>query len=158
SPEQANTTVAIDGRSDLFSVGIMLWELLADELLFAQHDDFRVAIAAVLFHPINSPALHRPDVPPELEAVALRLLQRKPDARYQTAHEARAALMACPAASHDAKTELQQLLRLRFPERAPNTPRPVAAALPAPSVGPSLLVSPPVPGPRIEPAAVASPA
>jgi len=51
----------------------------------------------------------------------MRLLQRDPSDRYQTAQEAGAALMACRAASRSAKAELQQLLRARFPERAAHT-------------------------------------
>ena len=142
SPEQANAAVEIDGRADLFSVGIMLWELLTGELLFARHDDYRVVIAAVLLQPIPRPRVCRADVPPELEAVTMRLLQRDPAARYQTAHEARVALMACPAASRDAKAELQHLLRSRFPERAAHAPLPSAVASPAPAVPAAAAMAP----------------
>ena len=133
SPEQATTSVALDGRSDLFSVGIMLWELLTGQALFEKDDDYRQTIAAVLFAPIPRPAIARPDVPPDLERVTMRLLERDPAHRYQTAHEAHTALVAAAAASRSAKIELQQLLRVRFPERAAHSPLtpPLASSEPA---------------------------
>jgi serine/threonine protein kinase len=127
SPEQATTNVAIDGRADLFAVGIMLWELLAGRHLFYKEDDLQATIAGVLFASIKAPSHYCAEVPPELEAVALRLLERDPSNRYQTAHEAHAALMTCSAASRSAKAQLQQLLRVRFPERAAHAPTPAGA-------------------------------
>jgi serine/threonine protein kinase len=65
SPEQAATSIALDGGSDLFSVGIMLWELLAGGSLFERNNDLRTTIAAVLFAPTPRAAVSRPDVPPD---------------------------------------------------------------------------------------------
>ncbi len=118
SPEQATTAVAIDGRSDLFAVGIMLWELMTGQFLF-QRDNQQATLAAVLFDRISAPSTLRRDVPADLEAVTMRLLERDLAARYQTAQEAYAAVMACGAAlSRGAKLELQQAMRARFPDRA----------------------------------------
>ncbi len=137
SPEQATTAVTLDGRADLFAVGIMLWELLAGRPLFERDDDYRATIAAVLFAVIKPPSQYRADVPPEAEAIAMRLLQRDPSHRYQTAQEAGAALMACPAASRSAKAELQHLMRARFPERAAHTaPTPPSAEPPGAATAP----------------------
>jgi hypothetical protein len=52
----------------------------------------------------------------------MRLLEREPNNRFQTAHEAHVALTACAAASRNAKLELQQLLRMRFPDIAAHSP------------------------------------
>jgi serine/threonine protein kinase len=137
SPEQATTAVALDGRADLFAVGIMLWELLAGRSLFERDDDYRATIAAVLFAVIKPPSQYRADVPPELDAIAMRLLQRDPSDRYQTAQQAGAALMACHAASRSAKAELQHLMRARFPERVAHTaPTPPIAEPPGAATAP----------------------
>lgn len=115
SPEQA-TRQPLDGRSDLFSVGVILWELLAGRPLFrgaTLHESF----AALFYLPIPSPSLERPDVPPEVAAVALRLLSRLPADRYATAGAAIEALLACPAAPRDGRSELVALMQARFRAR-----------------------------------------
>ena len=60
SPEHANGE-ALDGRSDLFAVGIILWELLTGQRLF-QTDDMRATMAALFFRPIANPRSLRGDI------------------------------------------------------------------------------------------------
>ena len=55
SPEQANGQ-ALDGRSDLFAVGVMLWEMLVGQRLFVG-EDTRATLAAVLFGQIPRPRI-----------------------------------------------------------------------------------------------------
>src|ERR1051326_61813 len=86
SPEQANGQ-ALVGRSDLFAVGIMLWEMLTGRRLFVG-EDTRATLAAVLFGQIPRPRSLRGDVPKDLERVAMKLLERDLPARYATAEEA----------------------------------------------------------------------
>lgn len=78
SPEQANGE-QLDGRSDLFAVGVMLWELLACQPLFA--GTTQESIAQVLFKPIQRPSTLLPGIPLDLEFIAMRLLERSRDAR-----------------------------------------------------------------------------
>jgi len=70
SPEQARRE-DLDGRSDLFAIGIVLWELLASRRLRAGLPGD--TSAAITFAAIQAPSEHRP-VPADLEAVAMRLL------------------------------------------------------------------------------------
>ncbi len=122
APEQAAASNKIDGRADLWAIGVMLWELLTGQLLFNQ-DNFAAVLAAVRWDEIPAPHTVRPDVPRDLEAVAMRLLERDLSRRFQTAQEVIAALRACHAASPDGRAALGRLLAERFPDRA----RPVHA-------------------------------
>lgn len=95
SPEQVRGE-ALDGRSDLFSVGVMLWELLVGRGLFVAEDE-RGTLAAVLFADVPRPRMYRA-VPRDLDQITMKLLARDRASRYQTAAAAIADLQACPAA------------------------------------------------------------
>lgn len=85
SPEQAQW-MPTDARSDLFSLGVVMFELLSGQSLFgAQSMD--EALKNVLEKPIPLPSQINPAVPPDLDRIALRALQRDPLQRYQTAGE-----------------------------------------------------------------------
>jgi serine/threonine-protein kinase len=120
SPEQANGE-ALDGRSDLFAVGIMLWEMLVGRRLFSG-DDTRATLAAVLFGQIPRPRSQRPDIPPDLEHVTMKLLERDLPARYATAEDAIADLLECADAPKNGREQLMQVLAERFPHQAPVRP------------------------------------
>jgi serine/threonine protein kinase len=83
SPEQARG-LALDGRSDLFALGIVLWELLTGKRLFAGDSDFEI-LSKVLQEPIASPTQLAPHIPAELEAIVLRALARDPAERHRDA-------------------------------------------------------------------------
>jgi eukaryotic-like serine/threonine-protein kinase len=110
SPEQASGG-AIDGRSDLFAAGIMLWELLACRRLFT--GDTQEVLAQLFCKPIATPSESRP-TSEDLEAVCMRLLSRDVDARYRTAEEAIADLAGCADAPRDGRGDLVRLLAERF--------------------------------------------
>jgi serine/threonine protein kinase len=117
SPEQANGQ-SLDGRSDLFAVGTMLWEMAVGQRLFVA-EDTRATLAAVLFGQIPRPRTVRPDVPRDLERVVMKLLERDLAVRYATAEEAIADLMACEDAPRGGREELIAVLAERFPDEAP---------------------------------------
>ena len=73
----------IDGRSDLFSLGVVLWEMLAGRRLFRTKVDVDT-LKNVLEAPIPLLSSLRTDVPPELEAIVMRALARDPAERYAT--------------------------------------------------------------------------
>jgi serine/threonine-protein kinase len=86
SPEQA-TAGGLDGRTDLFSAGVVLHELLTGTKLFRVSGDDRATIERVLAERIPAPHTINPKVPPELSLVVLRALERHRDARYATGKE-----------------------------------------------------------------------
>ncbi|HXJ20578.1 MAG TPA: serine/threonine-protein kinase [Polyangia bacterium] len=77
---------AADKRSDLFSLGVVLWELLAGRKLFRAKDDAQT-LQNVLEMDIPPPSSIRPDVPPQLDHVVERALARDPAGRYATGYE-----------------------------------------------------------------------
>jgi serine/threonine-protein kinase len=81
----------VDRRSDVFSAGIILWELLVGRPLFARDGD-AATMYAVLNDPIPKPSKERPDVPPQLDALVARALSRTPATRFASADDMRAAL------------------------------------------------------------------
>lgn len=83
SPEQLRGQ-QVDRRTDVFAMGVVLWELLARRSLFKRDTDF-LTFEAVIVDPIPALDTLRPDVPPELGAVVARALARGPDQRYPTA-------------------------------------------------------------------------
>lgn len=98
APEQV-TGKEIDRRTDVFAAGILLWESLTGERLFGRAGEAET-LAAVLRAEIEPPSAFNPDVPPEVDAVCLRALERVPADRFQTAHEMAIALEArLPVAS-----------------------------------------------------------
>jgi hypothetical protein len=93
SPEQALGR-EVDRRSDVFALGIVLWECLALKRLF--HSESELAILkAITERPAPPPTRYNPHVPVELEHVALRALSIDPAGRFATADEMRRALEAC---------------------------------------------------------------
>jgi serine/threonine protein kinase len=87
SPEQAFGQ-PIDARSDIFAVGIVLYEMITMTRLFKGDDDLQV-LQAVRDCKIRSPnEIRGTEVPAELETIMVRLLQKDLKQRYQTAREA----------------------------------------------------------------------
>lgn len=90
SPEQAQGK-PLDPRTDLYSLGIVMYEMVTGVLPFDADD-----IASILLQQVNKapvpPSNYVPDMPRWIEGVILRALEKDPDARYQTAAQMVAAL------------------------------------------------------------------
>jgi serine/threonine protein kinase len=83
APEQLRSA-RVDRRSDLYSTGVVLWELLAGERLFKGSNDAEV-LFSVTQGILHSPMQLNPAVPPEISAICMRALNEDPDERYATA-------------------------------------------------------------------------
>jgi eukaryotic-like serine/threonine-protein kinase len=87
SPEQAQGQ-QVDFRSDLYSLGCCLYEMLTGTVPFTGATPVAIAYRHVRDEP-TPPRMLNPDVPPALEAVCLKAMAKLPDNRYQTAVEFR---------------------------------------------------------------------
>jgi serine/threonine protein kinase len=83
APEQL-LSKPVDARSDIFSLGVVLWELLSRRRLFKRDSD-AASIQAVLNEPIPSIREFQPEVPEDFDRIALRALEKDPSDRYQNA-------------------------------------------------------------------------
>lgn len=90
SPEQIQGK-AMDARSDIFSAGIVLWELATWKRLFGSFTPNEIVKLIPAGH-VPSPRRVNPEVSPDLESVILKALEKDPLARFQTAQEMHAAL------------------------------------------------------------------
>ena len=96
SPEQASGT-AIDGRSDLFSVGSVAYYLLTGHEAFHQANPMKTLMAVVNEEP-RAIREFNPNAPADLVAVIRRCLSKLPEERYRNAAELEHALLQCEAA------------------------------------------------------------
>jgi serine/threonine-protein kinase len=87
SPEQARGD-PLDARSDLYSIGIVLYQLLVGRVPFSAENALGVVLKQVTDEPV-APTQVRPHVNPRLEAICLRALKKSRDERYQSAKEMR---------------------------------------------------------------------
>lgn len=111
SPEHINGKPA-DGRADLFSAGVVLWEMLSGRHLFFGETQ-GVTMARVLLGQVPAPSPTRA-LSPDLEAIVMRLLARKPENRYATAEDALSDLLKCEEWPRSGRDELSALLAGRF--------------------------------------------
>jgi serine/threonine protein kinase len=88
SPEQVASS-KVDGRSDLYSAGIMFYELVAGEPPFtaSESDGPFTLMAKHVQAPPKPPSLHRPGLDPGLEEAILKSISKRPEDRFQTGQE-----------------------------------------------------------------------
>ncbi|MGA6959647.1 MAG: serine/threonine-protein kinase, partial [Candidatus Acidiferrales bacterium] len=130
SPEQVRCE-PIDGRSDLYSVGVSLYETITGQRPYVSENNFEI-MQAHLQIPPTPPSELKPDIPPALSQLILMAMAKDPAERFQTADALRAALMSLapsfgpptqsPATIHESTLDMT----------APPTPRPVAPPTPRP--------------------------
>jgi eukaryotic-like serine/threonine-protein kinase len=137
SPEQARGG-EVDPRSDLYSLGVVLYELLTGKTPFDGETPVEIAMKHLSNAP-KPPSKLRPDVPPELDKVVLRALAKDPNDRYQSADEMEADLeRVARGAPVSAATAATQVL-------------PAAAVVAADSTSATMIAPPPSTPARVVP-------
>jgi serine/threonine protein kinase len=82
SPEQVSGDV-LDGRSDIFAIGILLYELTTGRRLYKDESDFKT-MRKITDEPVVPPRDILPGYPDRLEEIVLKALEKNPDKRYQS--------------------------------------------------------------------------
>jgi len=96
SPEQAAGESTIDARSDIYSLGVTMFQMMTGKQPFAEAGpSFGRILAAHLREPPPRPRAIAPEIPAELEEIILKTLEKNPDDRYQTMSELHDALLGC---------------------------------------------------------------
>lgn len=119
----------LDRRSDVFSLGVVLFEVTTRTRLYSATGDAN-AMRRILSGEVPDPAERRPDYPPELAVIVRRALARERDARYQTAGAVVEALDAVAAARGwtMSRTAIGELVRSLLPRVRAKTPAGAGAA------------------------------
>jgi len=133
SPEQAKGG-EVDPRSDLYSLGVVLYELLTGKTPFDGETPVEIAMKHLSTTP-QPPSKLRPDVPRELDMVVMRALAKNPDERYQSADEMEGDLERVARGARVSATTVDtatQVLR-----------RPAAAAAAASATAATMIAPPP---------------
>ena len=150
SPEQARGA-AVDARSDLYSLGIVLYELLTGKVPFNGDSPVEIAMKHLSGRP-EPPSVHRPDIPRDLDLVVLRALAKDPAERYQSAEEMDADLarieqgLAVSSRTAEAETRIMTAATAIVPPAA-TAPR-QRASYPPPSPPPPVYYDVDEPPPR----------
>jgi serine/threonine protein kinase len=134
SPEQARNPKNVDSRSDLYSVAVMLYELLTGKTPFEPESGVLSELFMLLATATPVPVDQlRHDLPPGLSAVVNKGLEKSPDARFQSAAEMAEAL--APFADRRSEVVIRQLLsRPSMMSRRGSTPAPpLNSGAPGPS-------------------------
>jgi serine/threonine protein kinase len=118
SPEQCIGD-PVDRRSDVFALGIVLYELLTVRRLFKDDNDF-LTMTAIVQGKIPPPSTSWLEIPPALEAIVMKALASSPDDRYATADHLRLALeeFAANASLRTSTTTLADYMKTLFGRRA----------------------------------------
>ena len=97
SPEQVTAEAELDARSDIYSLGAVAYCLATGQPPFVRDTSMRVLMAQIQ-DSARPPSVLQPDVPPDLEEVILKCLEKAPSDRYADVRDLDRALAGCRAA------------------------------------------------------------
>src|SRR3989442_2416912 len=117
SPEQCSQSGALDARSDIYSLGIIVYEMLAGRVPFTGESATAIMMKQVQDQPPSILSAHS-NVPPAVDAVIKRALAKQPIDRFQSAGELSAAFGR--AAGGEGALEPQIDAAVTAPQTAPN--------------------------------------
>jgi eukaryotic-like serine/threonine-protein kinase len=133
SPEQAKGA-PVDQTSDLYSVGIVLYELLTGKVPFSGDSPVEIAMKHISAVP-EPPSTHRPDIPEDLDLIVLRSLGKTSEERYPSAEEMDKDLgrvaqgLAVSRETEEAATQVLSRSEATLPTMVAAPPRPPAEVL-----------------------------
>ncbi len=142
SPEQIMGKT-VDGRSDIFSAGVVLFELLTGERPFPGSSIAEIGMK-IIDQPRPIPSTINPEIPRGLNPIVLKCLEKDREKRYQTAGELAAALDAFTNAPPRRHTADLPETRAAVPDASPVAPQAAEAAETHPAVPPASEASPQV--------------
>src|SRR5687768_12220185 len=130
SPEQARGD-QIDHRTDIYSLGVVLYEMLAGRVPFEA--DSTLTVLHMQIHTTPSPI---PGIPPEVQAVIDRALLKNPDDRYQSSSEMAIDYYLSIGMNRQAETIREPYPAVTVPVEAPRPTQPEKQAKPEPQTKP----------------------
>ena len=155
SPEQAAGDREIDGRSDLYALGVVGYQMLAGELPFQASSTPALLVKHLSERPVPV-GQRRPDVPRDLADAVMRLLEKEPDHRFATAGELEAALRGRGPIAPPSFATTQPGIAPEIVPRPASRPSPPSYA--PPSYAPPPYAPPPYASPTFDaPSAAAAP-
>jgi eukaryotic-like serine/threonine-protein kinase len=122
SPEQCRGTKAVDHRSDVYSLGVIFYEMLAGQTPFVS-EGFGELVNMHLNVAPTSTRTHRPEIPPALDALVLKMLAKNPDDRFADMSELQGSLKGAGGISFPVSGSSPDLGRTYPPKPGASNPK-----------------------------------
>ena len=162
APEQAISSAKAVPQSDLYAVGVILYEMFTGQLPFKAREPLDVALLHIN-EPPRPPSELRPEISPALEAVILKALAKKPAERYPTGAaladavaqalraQSEATLLAAPSRAAQTQASIPDRIALELSSQ-PLPPLPAGLAAPAAQAAERIAPPERLPAPPLQPA------